>query len=399
MRRRRAQALGVAALFASRAAWADGAPDVDVRTGAPSVDPRANLVLEPVSTPGPWSFAAGAWTHYENDPIVLRAPGAGGIASRPLENQVGLDVVASLGLGARAEVGVRVPMFLFEQGDGGLPSTVVASGKVPTAGFGDIALAGKATLIPNELGGFGLGALGEVSLPTGAATGFMSDNGATVTVRMLADVSLLVASLQASVGYSLRTSHVEWPEGVGVGFGDSIPWTLGVVVRPAILHAIDPGARQSWELALHGSVPAGPVAPFGLGDGGSAALSPVLLAVSDRVGLGQYRDAFVLSGVDVGLDHAIGVPSVRAMLAFGYRFDRHDADGDGIPDDRDACPRLAEDHDGFEDSDGCPEADNDQDGIVDAGDACPNVPGVPSPDPRKNGCPVEAPPTDPPARP
>ena len=374
-------------LFASRAAWADGAPAVDVRTWTPSIDPQANLVLEPTSTSGPWTFAAGAWTHYENDTVVLRAPGSGGVASRPLENQVGLDLVASLGLGTRAEVGVRVPMFLFESGASGLPSSVVASGSVPLAGLGDIALAGKGTLIANERGGFGLAALGELTLPTGTSTGFLSDNGATVTVRMLADVSLLVASLQASVGYTLRTSHVEWPEGTGIVFGDSIPWTLGILVRPAIVHAIDPGGRQSWEVALHGSLPAGPVAPFGLGDGGSAAFSPVLLGLSDRVGLGQYRDAYLLAGVDVGLDHAIGVPSVRAMVSFGFRLSDHDADGDGIPDDRDACPRIAEDHDGFEDADGCPEADNDQDGIVDAEDACPNVAGVRSSDPRKNGCP------------
>ena len=34
---------------------------------------------------------------------------------------------------------------------------------------------------------------------------------------------------------------------------------------------------------------------------------------------------------------------------------------------------MAEDFDGFEDTDGCPELDNDKDGIVDANDQCPNV--------------------------
>jgi OOP family OmpA-OmpF porin len=376
-------------LLTPRVASADGAPSVDVRTWAPSADPAASLVLEPASTPGPWAFAASAWTHYENDSVVLRAPSTGSVASRPLENQLGTDLLASLGLGQRAEVGVRVPTFLYEQGSGGQLTSVVASGKVPTSGFGDLALVGKGTLIANELGGVGLATLGELTLPTGASTGFLGDSGATVTVRMLADVSLLVASLQASIGYRLRTIHVAWPQGTvgGATFGDEIPWTVGLLVRPAILHAIDPGGRQSWEVALHGSLPAGPVAPFGLGGGGSSALSPVLLALSDRVGLGRYRDAFVLAGLDVGLDHAIGVPSVRGTIALGFRFEGHDRDGDGIADDADQCPGIAEDHDGFEDADGCPEADNDQDGIVDAEDACPNVAGAPSPDPRKNGCP------------
>jgi outer membrane protein OmpA-like peptidoglycan-associated protein len=42
-----------------------------------------------------------------------------------------------------------------------------------------------------------------------------------------------------------------------------------------------------------------------------------------------------------------------------------DRDGDGIPDDRDQCPEDPEDQDGFEDTDGCPEPDNDLDGICD----------------------------------
>lgn len=376
------------ALLLARRSFADGAPSIDVRTWAPSVDPRANLVLEPASTPGPWSFAAGTWMHYENGSVVLRSP-TGSVASRPLANQLGLDVVLSLGLGTRGEVGLRVPTFLYEQGASGLPSSVVSSGQVPTSGFGDLALAGKGALIENDRGGFGLAVLGDVTLPTGAKTGFMGESGPTATLRLLGDVSILVASLQASVGYTLRTSHVEWPiaSAAGVVFGDEIPWTVGVILRPAVLHAVDPNGIHSWEAALHGSLPAGPTLPFGLGNGGSSALSPVLLALSDRVALGRYRDAFLLAGLDVGLDHAVGVPSVRATVGFGLRFARHDEDGDGIADDVDQCPRIAEDYDGFEDADGCPEADNDDDGIVDAEDACPNVPGAPSPDPRKNGCP------------
>jgi len=48
-----------------------------------------------------------------------------------------------------------------------------------------------------------------------------------------------------------------------------------------------------------------------------------------------------------------------------------DNDGDGIPDGRDLCPNQAEDRDGFEDQDGCPDPDNDHDGIPDVDDLCP----------------------------
>lgn len=61
-----------------------------------------------------------------------------------------------------------------------------------------------------------------------------------------------------------------------------------------------------------------------------------------------------------------------------------DRDGDGIPDKLDKCPDQAEDFDGFQDDDGCPELDNDNDGIVDSADKCPNEAG-----PIQNlGCPI-----------
>ena len=53
---------------------------------------------------------------------------------------------------------------------------------------------------------------------------------------------------------------------------------------------------------------------------------------------------------------------------------RNDHDGDGIPDSFDACSDEAEDKDGFQDEDGCADADNDGDGAPDGADDCPNEP-------------------------
>lgn len=51
-----------------------------------------------------------------------------------------------------------------------------------------------------------------------------------------------------------------------------------------------------------------------------------------------------------------------------------DRDHDGVLDEQDRCADVAEDKDGFQDEDGCPEADNDRDGIPDETDGCPNIP-------------------------
>jgi outer membrane protein OmpA-like peptidoglycan-associated protein len=60
-----------------------------------------------------------------------------------------------------------------------------------------------------------------------------------------------------------------------------------------------------------------------------------------------------------------------------------DSDGDGIDDAHDKCPHEAEDRDGWDDDDGCPDPDNDEDGIPDTEDRCPVVAGVAS----AKGCP------------
>ena len=64
-----------------------------------------------------------------------------------------------------------------------------------------------------------------------------------------------------------------------------------------------------------------------------------------------------------------------------------DNDGDGILDINDKCPNDAEDKDGFQDTDGCPEPDNDGDGILDAKDKCPNEPETKNGFQDEDGCP------------
>ena len=69
----------------------------------------------------------------------------------------------------------------------------------------------------------------------------------------------------------------------------------------------------------------------------------------------------------------------------------YDNDEDGLPDAKDECPNKAEDDDGFEDKDGCPDFDNDQDGLVDVDDECPNHGETINGFQDKDGCPDEIP--------
>jgi outer membrane protein OmpA-like peptidoglycan-associated protein len=74
---------------------------------------------------------------------------------------------------------------------------------------------------------------------------------------------------------------------------------------------------------------------------------------------------------------------------------KQDNDLDGIMNKVDHCPDAAEDKDGFQDDDGCPDPDNDKDGVADIKDKCPIDPedkdsfedddGCPDPDNDKDG--------------
>ncbi len=68
-----------------------------------------------------------------------------------------------------------------------------------------------------------------------------------------------------------------------------------------------------------------------------------------------------------------------------------DADGDGFADGDDRCPDRAEDADGFEDRDGCPDIDNDLDRVLDIADGCASVPETFNGFDDEDGCPDTVP--------
>lgn len=85
----------------------------------------------------------------------------------------------------------------------------------------------------------------------------------------------------------------------------------------------------------------------------------------------------------VGVHVALGA---REKVA-AAKVDVKDKDGDGILDKDDACPDVAGVKTDDPKTNGCPKEDKDGDGILDKEDACPDVPGIKTDDPKTNGCP------------
>ena len=102
-------------------------------------------------------------------------------------------------------------------------------------------------------------------------------------------------------------------------------------------------------------------------------------------------------GLEVGMIPGYGAGEAGFFMSVGWSYDRPDKDKDRIADEDDLCPDEAEDRDGFEDEDGCPDPDNDKDGILDVDDQCPLDPedlddyrdedGCPDPDNDADGIP------------
>lgn len=76
----------------------------------------------------------------------------------------------------------------------------------------------------------------------------------------------------------------------------------------------------------------------------------------------------MFAGVGVPMVTAALNPAWRGIVGLSYAPRGNDTDRDGVIDADDRCVTEPEDHDNFDDEDGCPDADNDADTIPDVAD-------------------------------
>ncbi|HEX6274838.1 MAG TPA: thrombospondin type 3 repeat-containing protein [Polyangiaceae bacterium] len=345
------------ALSLAGRASAEPIPSVDLRNFRPPTHPESLLTIEPTATPGPGEWNLGAWTSYAYRPVVVTD--AFRKEDVPLvEHQLSLDLVGSIGVAERIGIGVSLPAILAQNGEEPPPS-VGMSEPPPKSALGDLTLEGRATLLPQgAFGGFGLAAQARVELPTGNPESFASEAATRTSVGLLGELGFLGVSLRAAAAARARTAEQEFAGGT---YGHDIPWGLGLVIKPQLLGIDAEEGRYAFGIDAHGAIAITP--RFA-----SKEESPAALALAAKRAFG---DASLTLGAELPLAGAQGVPSVRAFAALGWAPRKHDEDGDDIDDDDDRCISLAEDRDGFEDSDGCPDFDNDGDGVADPEDRCP----------------------------
>ncbi len=331
-------------------------PSLNLRRLDLPTDEAGGLFTEPAKAPGPFNWNAAVVASYANRLVVLQ-DAAGAEVAVPVQHQLSLDYLFGIGLGDRIALGLLLPSVVYQNGDD-IDDRVSGASALPTGALGDATVSAKAILLPaGSLGGFALGAVARVTLPTGDPTSYVSESSATGELRVLSELSLVALSLRATLGAKVRGEETVY---VDQAFGHELPWGAALVVRPQALGWDDKG-RWMWSVETHGAVALTP-------SFASAAASPAMIGAVARYTPSEFS---ILAGVEAPLSSAVGVPLVRGVLGLGWAPRFYDADHDGIEDAKDECAELAEDRDGFQDSDGCPDFDNDDDGVGDETDKCP----------------------------
>ncbi len=374
-----------AALFTTTASRAQ-APGYALDQFDPSERGSDWFAAESLDLRGHMRPAIGIVGDYADRPLALYNAD-GSYRSSLVADQFFIHLGGSLVLWERLRLAVNLPLAVTQGGDGGtLGSTTF--GQPGSSSVGDLRLAADVRL----LGAFGdpfTLALGVAAyLPTGSRTDYTGDDSFRLEPRVMVAGDIASFVYAAKLGFQYR--------GLTDTFG-------GTPLGSQINFAVSAGIRIADKKLVIGPELFGATTTAG-GDAFATTTTPVegligahyLIANRVRVG----------GGIGTGLDRGYGSPVARVLFNLEYApgIDEkpvvHDRDQDGIIDEQDACPDVAGIRTDDPKTNGCPPPppppppDRDHDGILDADDACPDVAGVKTNDPKTNGCPPPPPDRD-----
>ena len=353
----------------------------------PAPGPDDFVTVEPATVLHHLQPGAGVYFNWARDPLTIltyssRTMDPYGVTLHAQANVVGAEVWLGIGFWERFQIAASLPMTLFQNGDtfdGDYPPPDGVHLR-PPVGFalGDPRIYLK-VLLYGKAAGFQLALSHWLSIPVGNQDAFGGErhfSGFAGEPRVIAEWVGGRFSLALQVGFQWR-AHTSYYYTVGAGQELTYAAAAGVDVANKRL-------RLMAELYGHYDFSS---------DADYTARAPLELDVAARVRVGI---GFALTGgVGVGVLQGAGSPRPRVFLGVSFEKPVSDRDGDGIPDNLDKCPDVAEDRDGFQDQDGCPDPDNDGDGILDSADKCPNQPedkdgfqdedGCPDPDNDRDG--------------
>ena len=331
----------------------------------PAVNPNGAYITEWATTMPHLKPTAALLMSYAHRPLQLLRTDDDSFDHDLVKFQFGADLLLGVGLFDRFEIGLGLPV-TFAQDTDGLEALGRSPGESLSGGLGDMRLVPKARILTR--GPFTLGVAAALSFPTGSNSNLLGDENVTFTPQAIASLQIKRIALAFNLGYRVRKDEsFDAPGGKQrVVLDDTVPMSLGGNVR--VWNKLYAVGDLFWS--------------FSTGELDQEEV-PVELLLGGRYLLPHGLIANL--GFGAGLTQGVGAPAFRVLWGVAYQLALPkpkppepkvdpDPDRDGILNPDDACPNDPEDKDGFEDQDGCPEADNDKDGILDAADKCPNDP-------------------------
>jgi len=348
-----------------------------------TMDHHGLLDVESARTPGNLVVDVGLWLGYASDPLTLRwGPDHEQLGSL-VSSRFGGELVGSVGIGDRIELGLSAPVILSQGQDlGGLMTVDSLSG----AGLGNLKLTPKFALLT---GNFDVAVALGLTVPTSTSdASYLGDSGLTAAPEVLVGRTAGKLRLGANLGYLIRENK----DAAGLTVGDELFTRLGagyqVVEKVEALASLSLATAAASPFSDYNRNHAELHAGAGYQVTGTVRLFAAGgLGLSSGFGTADWRG---LAGVWVAArtarepsdrdhDRILDADDDCPDQPENYNSfedddgcpDNPDSDGDGIADADDKCPKDAEDADGFQDDDGCPDLDNDEDGVTDANDGCP----------------------------
>src|ERR671930_828320 len=300
----------------------------------PPAGAAGGLAVERAVVPRHLGFGLGLVGNYARDPVVLRDSASTTIYGQPLQDALTLNLLASIGLGNVFELAADLPLDVIYQGDSSL------GGAAASPGIGDLRVVPKLAFTSRGSVNFAIGAAVPVSFPTGSPAALRGDGALTANPELLLGLRGRGWGASGTAGFRYRAGGAAVNVmGNELTYGLSTQFTL--LPRSEVLELMIEATGAAY-----------------LTDNARVANLPVELFAG--LGIRPHSDWTIDLGGAGGITRGLDDPRFRIIAGIRYSPNR--------------CPTRAEDQDGFEDDDGCPEYDNDRDGVPDDRDECPDAP-------------------------
>lgn len=369
-------ALSIAGALSLDAARVARAESIAVDGFLPAPDQSGFTGFASTRTPGPWGADGTLWLDY----------GFRSYQDRGLDvvrHRLDGTVAVQLGILSRGALAVRMPFVLVQRGDRdpGQPTLAPVAAGNPAVD-GRIRLLGAPVRPDGSVkDGAALALRGVVQLPVGTSDAYFADHHVRGELAATADIELF----GIGAGIALANRHrFDDAQNKKTARADQMRLSVGLrLPLPLIARALPGRVQEAALLELDVATASR--------DFFAKRETPIEGRLGYRVIVG---DIFSTLTFGAAFTNAVGAADFRTLLGVGYSPRQHDQDADGVPDSDDQCVHLPEDHDGFEDQDGCADDDNDGDLIVDEDDQCPLAPAEPGKDDDEDGCTDPAPATE-----